>query len=254
MAHEPEWAPVVTRLPCLRGVSTLTAFALAVEIGDWERFTGSSIGAYLGLVPTENSSGERRSQGSITKAGNMHEGRQHARPPVAGGGGLASPQRLVRGITRPVGHRKPGPLPCQGAGAASRPRGRWCGRVDPAPHQSTASFKSTGSLDVGFADPGHIMAISLHQITVDLLLSNKDVGPRSLGADGAVAPRRLRRRSAVGRRKGRRCRADPSPAPRGPRGRTTETPGPPDAVPVLAVDLLPGRRASRPADLLAVSA
>jgi transposase len=80
MAHEPEWAPVVTRLPCLRGVSTLTAFALAVEIGDWERFTGSSIGAYLGLVPTENSSGERRSQGSITKAGTCTKaGNMHAR-------------------------------------------------------------------------------------------------------------------------------------------------------------------------------
>jgi transposase len=72
MAHESEWARVVPRLQCLRGVSTLTAFSLAVEIGDWERFTGSSIGASLGLVPTENSSGERRSQGSITKAGNTH--------------------------------------------------------------------------------------------------------------------------------------------------------------------------------------
>jgi transposase len=75
MAHEPEWAPVVTRLQCLRGVSTLTAFALAVEIGDWERFTGSSIGGYLGLVPSENSSGTRRSPGSITKAGNTHVSR-----------------------------------------------------------------------------------------------------------------------------------------------------------------------------------
>ena len=33
--------------------STLTGFALAVEIGDWDRFTGRSIGAYVGLVPTE---------------------------------------------------------------------------------------------------------------------------------------------------------------------------------------------------------
>lgn len=36
------------------------------------RFTGSTIGAYLGLVPSEYSSGERRSQGSITKTGNTH--------------------------------------------------------------------------------------------------------------------------------------------------------------------------------------
>ncbi len=57
---------------CLRGVSTLTAFGLAAEIGDWERFDGRSIGAYLGLTPSENSSGERRRQGAITKAGNSH--------------------------------------------------------------------------------------------------------------------------------------------------------------------------------------
>jgi len=72
MAREPQWAPLVTRLQCLRGISTLTGFGLAVEVGDWDRFTGSSIGAYLGLVPTENSSGQRRSQGSITKTGNTH--------------------------------------------------------------------------------------------------------------------------------------------------------------------------------------
>lgn len=72
LAADPAWAPVVARLSCLRGVSTLTAFGLAVEIGEWNRFTGSSIGAFLGLVPTEHSSGASRSQGSITKAGNTH--------------------------------------------------------------------------------------------------------------------------------------------------------------------------------------
>jgi transposase len=72
MAHEAQWWPVVSRLQCLRGVSTLTAFGLAVEVGDWSRFSGSTIGAYLGLVPTESSSGEGRHQGSITKTGNTH--------------------------------------------------------------------------------------------------------------------------------------------------------------------------------------
>ena len=43
-----------------------------MEIGDWSRFTGSSIGAYVGLVPSEFSSGTSRVQGSITKAGNTH--------------------------------------------------------------------------------------------------------------------------------------------------------------------------------------
>ena len=72
LAADPAWSPMVARLSCLRGVSTLTAFGLAVEVGDWTRFTGNTIGAFLGLVPTEHSSGASRSQGSITKAGNTH--------------------------------------------------------------------------------------------------------------------------------------------------------------------------------------
>ncbi|MFE5588556.1 IS110 family transposase [Kitasatospora sp. NPDC056531] len=72
LAAQPAWAPVVARLACLCGISTLTAFGLAVEIGDWHRFTGATIGAYLGLVPTEDSSGPTRRQGSITKTGNTH--------------------------------------------------------------------------------------------------------------------------------------------------------------------------------------
>lgn len=50
----------------------MTAFGLAVEVGDWSRFTGSNIGAFLGLVPTEHCSGGSRSQDSITKTGNTH--------------------------------------------------------------------------------------------------------------------------------------------------------------------------------------
>ena len=72
LAAAGPWAGIVSRLACVRGIATLTAFGLAVEIGDWQRFTGASIGAYLGLVPAEDSSGERRAQGPITKAGNTH--------------------------------------------------------------------------------------------------------------------------------------------------------------------------------------
>jgi transposase len=72
MAVSSQWTPVMRRLGCLRGISTLTGFALAVEVGDWDRFTGSTIGAFLGLVPSEYSSGQSRSQGSITKTGNTH--------------------------------------------------------------------------------------------------------------------------------------------------------------------------------------
>jgi transposase len=72
MAAHSEYTGLVHRLGCLRGISVLTAFGLAVEIGDWHRFTGATIGAYLGLVPTESSSGQQRWQGPITKTGNGH--------------------------------------------------------------------------------------------------------------------------------------------------------------------------------------
>jgi transposase len=109
MAAASEFTPVVCRLGCLRGVSTLTAFGLAVEIGDWSRLTGRTIGAYLGLVPTESSSGGSRSQGSITKTGNGHarrlliEAAWHHRPPYRVGVDLrrrldrASPAARDRG-------------------------------------------------------------------------------------------------------------------------------------------------------------
>lgn len=72
MAADSQFTPVVHRLCCLRGISTLTGFGLAVEIGDWHRFTGNTIGAFIGLVPSEHSSGASRSQGPITKTGNTH--------------------------------------------------------------------------------------------------------------------------------------------------------------------------------------
>jgi len=72
LAAASEFTAVLRRLACLRGVSTLTSFALVVEIGDWHRFTGNTIGSFLGLVPSEHSSGASRVQGSITKTGNTH--------------------------------------------------------------------------------------------------------------------------------------------------------------------------------------
>src|SRR5215204_5610577 len=57
MAADSQFAPILDRLGCLRGISTLTGFGLAVEISDRHRFTGNSIGAFLGLVPSEYSSG-----------------------------------------------------------------------------------------------------------------------------------------------------------------------------------------------------
>lgn len=68
LALTPAFAQVVGRLVCLRGVSTLTALALSVELGDWTRFRAQS----LGLTPSEDSTGEKRRLGAITKTGNTH--------------------------------------------------------------------------------------------------------------------------------------------------------------------------------------
>jgi len=61
----------VSRIRCLRGIDTLTAMILISEIIDFKRFSSpGELMSYLGLIPSEESSGERRRQGCITKAGN----------------------------------------------------------------------------------------------------------------------------------------------------------------------------------------
>lgn len=67
------WASEVGRLRCLRGVDTLTAVGLCAEIGDFARFAkAGQLMSYLGLVPSEHSSGESRRLGQITKSGSRH--------------------------------------------------------------------------------------------------------------------------------------------------------------------------------------
>ncbi len=72
LASEPPFAAIVGRLVCLRGISTLTALGLTVELGDWARFKPESLGPFLGLTPSEDSSGQKRRLGAITKTGNSH--------------------------------------------------------------------------------------------------------------------------------------------------------------------------------------
>ena len=67
------WATQVGRLRCLRGIDTLTAAGLCAEIGDFERFAGAEqLMSYLGLVPSENTTGSQRRLGAITKTGSGH--------------------------------------------------------------------------------------------------------------------------------------------------------------------------------------
>lgn len=71
LATEPLWWPTVARLRCFRGVDTLTAFALHLELGgDWQRFERApALSAWLGLTPSLNQSGESSRAGAITKTG-----------------------------------------------------------------------------------------------------------------------------------------------------------------------------------------
>jgi transposase len=71
----PEWslAPVVNSLIALRGIDKLAAVVLLAELGDISRFDSPrELMAFLGLVPSEHTSGARRRQGGITLTGNGH--------------------------------------------------------------------------------------------------------------------------------------------------------------------------------------
>jgi transposase len=73
--HVNTWRlqPVVEALQALRGVQFTVAVILVAELGDLTRFENPrQLMNYLGLIPSEYASGERRRQGAITKAGNTH--------------------------------------------------------------------------------------------------------------------------------------------------------------------------------------
>lgn len=89
------YAEHVARLRCLRGIDTLSALGLCAEIRDLTRFAKpDQLAAFTGLVASESTSGEKRRQGSITKAGPVHarrllvEAAWHYRKPPRVGGGL----------------------------------------------------------------------------------------------------------------------------------------------------------------------
>lgn len=63
----------VQRLRCFRGMDDLTALTIAAELGDPRRFPSPrGLMAYVGLIPSEHSSGTKRARGGITKTGNAH--------------------------------------------------------------------------------------------------------------------------------------------------------------------------------------
>lgn len=93
------WMVQVGRLRCLRGVDTLTAVGLCSEIGDFERFArAEQLMSYIGLVPSEATTGQQRRLGAITKTGSGHarrlmvEAAWHYRPRPNLGKALAERQ------------------------------------------------------------------------------------------------------------------------------------------------------------------
>jgi transposase len=73
LATDPAWWSTVARLRAFRGVDTLTAFAIHLELSaDWHRFEKAHrVGSWLGLTPSRSQSGESDRQGPITKTGSM---------------------------------------------------------------------------------------------------------------------------------------------------------------------------------------
>ena len=70
--HEP-WGGQVHKLRAFRGISTLTALGLIAEIGDFARFSHPrELASWLGITPSEYSSGDQQHRGHITKSGNRH--------------------------------------------------------------------------------------------------------------------------------------------------------------------------------------
>lgn len=120
----------VQRLRCFRGINDLTALTIAAELGDARRFaTAPRTMAFVGLVPSEHSSGSKQARGRITKTGNAHlrrvlveaawhyrhrpfvgatlRARQRGAPPEIVARAWTAQQRLHRRYHRLAGRGKP---------------------------------------------------------------------------------------------------------------------------------------------------
>jgi transposase len=132
----PDWpmAPVVTALQAMRGVAFLSAVVVVAEVGDFRRFANPrQLMAWLGLVPSERSSGAKVERGGITKAGNGRARRVLVEGawslPLPGPGHGCDPSSPGRGAGRSAGDRLEGaapavrPLPAAGGGRQEREPG-----------------------------------------------------------------------------------------------------------------------------------
>lgn len=133
LAQTPPYATPVGWLRCFRGLDTLSAMILLAEVVDFQRFTRPrELMAYLGLVPSEYSTGDTQRRGALTKAGNAHARRvlveaawhyrhrpvvsrtlarrSHGQPRAVVGQAWRAQQRLHRRYRHLVGHGKRPPV------------------------------------------------------------------------------------------------------------------------------------------------
>ena len=104
VATDPEFWPLVARLRAFRGIDTLSALIITLEIADFTRFPRAvQLGSWLGLVPSREQSGESDHHGSITKTGSKYARRilveaawHYARPPRIGRDALRAPGGAAR--------------------------------------------------------------------------------------------------------------------------------------------------------------
>ncbi|MFN8082177.1 MAG: transposase [Kineosporiaceae bacterium] len=121
-AASPRWQPIVSRLSAIRGIADPTGLGLAVEIGDWERFTGAEHRAYgWPGAPVNRPPGRAALEDRSTKTGNSHARRllveaawHHGRP-------LRSPGKV---LTARRNRLSPGST-ARGEAADRRLRHRW---------------------------------------------------------------------------------------------------------------------------------
>ena len=123
-ARKPRWRKRVDSLRCLKGVDTASAADLVFEAGEFSRFRNArSFAAWVGLTPSEHSSGESDRRGAITKAGNKHLRKTLVALPDVLGAAEGPRQGPGPGPGRPEACRQGRAEACREAGGAARARG-----------------------------------------------------------------------------------------------------------------------------------
>jgi transposase len=125
------WRVQSSRLRCMRGLDTLSAVGLCAEVGDFARFRKpAQLMSYLGLVPSETSSGQQRRLGSITKTGSTRAGCWSRLPgTTANARGSAPRSHNDKLASHPRRSRSPGPR----SAACTAPGHDWSNATNAAP-------------------------------------------------------------------------------------------------------------------------